>query len=134
LQLRNEQHATLLVIALILPHDHHGLDIAKQPARGPAAWMSDSLRSASPTLRLRPRFACVGFSESGSLGTATFIGLPPASFRGQRRHAAHQPGAGHRRRRRMALDQWLGFLAKLDSEFSGGSDTNTGTAGIKYSW
>jgi hypothetical protein len=34
----------------------------------------------------------------------------------------------------MALHQWLGFLAKLDSEFSGGSDTNTGTAGIKYSW
>jgi hypothetical protein len=33
LQLRSVQHATLLVVALILPHDHHELDIGRQPAR-----------------------------------------------------------------------------------------------------
>ena len=65
--------------------------------------------------------------------SATFIGLPAASFvvngaAPPTNLALVTAGAEWR---------WTGgwsFLAKFDGEFSGGSDTYTGTARLKYSW
>jgi hypothetical protein len=150
LQLRNVQHATLLVFALILPHDHHGLDIGRQRARrGAAASPSNSLRNPTSTRRLRPRFARrdeIRLERERAIIMLERLVRPVELEQRDADIAEHvrivrierkgagemldRPGADHRRRR-MALNGWS-FLAKSDDEFAGGSDTNSGTVLLMY--